>query len=314
MTGVNQVTTKINDQNAKELDTEYFEVTWHGTARPSHQVWQGKVYTRQELVDICGLGSVSGLCGANCYHSYYPFIPGISERTYTDEQLEEMNAKENERHDYNGKSYNAYEASQRQRQIETLMRKQRQDIKLLEHGEASQDDIIAAKSRYRSTMAQYADFSEKMGLPQQKDRVYYDGLGKVGSGGKLIAKSGRSDIINILPGADKAIIPERKFTEYALNPLKSPDKAKAFQEALGYNLDNVDKLIKNIQDSIKKFDAIDKGATEYGQRYEILMTLTGENGKTANIKSGWIIDKNNNETRLTSAYVTSKKRRDTDGD
>ena len=27
---------------------------------------------------ICGLGSVDGLCGANCRHSYHAFIPGIS--------------------------------------------------------------------------------------------------------------------------------------------------------------------------------------------------------------------------------------------
>ncbi|MBQ3968945.1 MAG: minor capsid protein, partial [Clostridia bacterium] len=49
MTGVSQVTAKINEQNAKELDTEYFEVTCHGGARPTHQEWQGKVYSKKEL-------------------------------------------------------------------------------------------------------------------------------------------------------------------------------------------------------------------------------------------------------------------------
>jgi hypothetical protein len=41
------------------------------------------------------------------------------------------------------------------------------------------------------------------------------------------------------------------------------------------------------------------------------MTLTGENQKTANVKTAWIIDNGKKEPRLTSAYVTSKKR---DGD
>lgn len=44
MTGVNQVTAKITEQNMDTLGTEYVEVSYHGGARPSHQVWQGKVY------------------------------------------------------------------------------------------------------------------------------------------------------------------------------------------------------------------------------------------------------------------------------
>lgn len=185
MTGVNQVTSHINETNAKELKTDYFEISWHATARPTHQIWQGRVYSRKELETVCGLGEVDGLCGANCYHSYYPFIPGISIRTYTDEQLDKMNVKENEQKEYNGKKYTSYEATQRQRKLETLMRKQRQEIKLLEKAGADENDIIAAKSRYRSTMAQYAGFSKRMGLPQEIQRVYADNLGNAGGKGRL---------------------------------------------------------------------------------------------------------------------------------
>jgi hypothetical protein len=180
MTGVTQVVNHINDSNARELNTDYFEVSWHATARPTHQEWQGRVYSRKELNDICGLGTVTGLLGANCYHSYYPFIPGVSERQWTDEQLDEMNAKENKLKKYNGKEYTTYEATQRQRQLETLMRKQRQDIDLLKRGVADPEDIQTAQIKYRNTMAQYKRFSEEMGLPQQRDRIYMDGLGKVG--------------------------------------------------------------------------------------------------------------------------------------
>jgi hypothetical protein len=92
MTGVTQVTGKINDMNADKLGTDKFEISWHATARPTHQIWQGRVYTKQQLIDICGLGTGPGLLGWNCYHTYWPFIEGVSERTYTDKQLEEMNA------------------------------------------------------------------------------------------------------------------------------------------------------------------------------------------------------------------------------
>ncbi len=196
MTGVTQVTGKINDMNAEALETDYFEVSWHATARPTHQVWQGRVYNRQQLIDICGLGTGPGLCGWNCYHSYYPFLPGISKRTYTDEQLDAMNAKENEKKAYRGKEYTTYEATQRQRQLETQLRKQRQDIKLMERAGASEDDIVNVKSRYRGTMAEYVDFSKEMGLPQQRERIYSDGLGRVG-GGNRVANIGKNGIINV---------------------------------------------------------------------------------------------------------------------
>ncbi len=179
MTGVTQVTNQINDRNAEALETESFEVSWHGSARPSHQEWQGRVYTRLQLKQVCGLGTVTGLCGANCYHSYYPFVEGASERTYTDGQLEEMNAKENAPKLFMDKEYTTYEATQRQRYMETLMRAQRQRIKLLTTGEAAEDLVLDSKIDYRVTMGKYKVFSKKMELPQQKERIYLDGLGRI---------------------------------------------------------------------------------------------------------------------------------------
>ena len=55
-----------------------------------------------------------------------------------------------------------------------------QEIKLLKDGKADKEEIIFARSRYRSTNAQYVEFSEKMKIPQQKQRVYVDGLGRKG--------------------------------------------------------------------------------------------------------------------------------------
>lgn len=179
VTGVNQVVGHITQSNAEKLDTEHFEVSWHGTARPSHQLWQGKVFNKKELEEICGLGTPGGLLGVNCYHSYYPFILGISKRSYTDEQLEQMQADENTKIKFGDKEYTKYEATQRMRKMESQMRTQRKTIKLLKEGGASQDDIINAKVVYQATSQQYAKFAEKMKLPMERQRVYADGLGRV---------------------------------------------------------------------------------------------------------------------------------------
>ena len=177
MTGVHQLAAQINEQVAKDLGTDTYEVTWHAGHRPSHW-WGGNVYTKQELISICRLGDVDGLCGANCKHSYFAFVEGVSVRTYTPKQLREMEANEQVARSYQGKSYNAYEAQQRQRTLETRMRKQRSDIDLLKKGKASQLDIQAAQAKYLNTLREYQGFSKKMELPEQMQRVYMDGPGR----------------------------------------------------------------------------------------------------------------------------------------
>ena len=175
LTGFRQVQSQIMEQVAEQLGTDTFEVSYHVGARPTHQPWQGKVWTRQELVSVCGLGEVTGLKGINCYHDYKPFPPG-SVRTYTDEQLQKMLDAENIPREYNGKQYTTYEALQQQRKMERTMRAQRQKIKLLEEGGANEQEIILAKAKYQGQMQTYKDFSEKMKLPEQKARIMQDGL------------------------------------------------------------------------------------------------------------------------------------------
>ena len=61
MTAVSQITGKISEYNAQKLGTEYFEVEWHAGARPTHAVWQGRVWSKEQLYSVCGLGTVTGL-------------------------------------------------------------------------------------------------------------------------------------------------------------------------------------------------------------------------------------------------------------
>lgn len=178
LTGVSQLSAQINEQVGKDLNTDKYEVSWHAGHRPSHW-WGGRVYTYQELQSICRLGDGDGLCGWNCRHSYYAFLEGFSVRTYTDEQLTAMEEKEQNVRTYQGKQYNAYQASQAQRKMETTMRAQRAKVRQLQQGDGDKDDIIAAKARYLNTLHQYQAFSRKMELPEQMERVYMDGLGRV---------------------------------------------------------------------------------------------------------------------------------------
>jgi hypothetical protein len=194
MTGFNQVVAKVNEDNAEQLGTEYFEVSYHRGARPTHQVWQGRVYSKKELETVCGLGTVTGLCGANCYHSYSPFIKGVDKPTYSDEELDRMNEEENAPKEYNGRQYTAYEAQQRQRRLETAIRADRQQIELLTQGGADDDTITGAKAKYFQRQDEYVKFSKAMNLPQQWERITVDGKNALGS--KLPKKAGNVNKIS----------------------------------------------------------------------------------------------------------------------
>lgn len=184
MTAVSQITGKISEYNAQKLGTEFFEVEWHAGARPTHAVWQGRVWSKEQLYSVCGLGTVTGLLGVNCYHTYHLFFPGISQRNWSDEWLEEQNRKENEPKEFNGKQYTLYEAKQRQRQMETAMRAQREKVRLLQYGGADQDEIILHKAKYQGQLNEYSRFCRKMSLTEERERIYLDMRGKVATNNK----------------------------------------------------------------------------------------------------------------------------------
>jgi hypothetical protein len=188
MTGVNQICDQYTNQSAEYLETRYFEVSAHSGARDkpgaspwsSHKEWQGKVYYQSEsgepdplglyddLVETTGYGYVDGLTGANCRHHKYPFLPGVSERTYTDEQLAHID--DGLGCEFDGKKYTAYEATQMQRRIERQIRAQKRLKDGYEKSGLS-EDAQAANIKLRRLNAKYKDFSEAAGLPEQRERT-----------------------------------------------------------------------------------------------------------------------------------------------
>lgn len=116
LTGVNQAAAEMSLMNCRLMDTKYVETTAHAGARPTHVPWQGRVFCLEDgdpeypnFYTETRYGDVSGLCGANCRHSFHPFFPGISSRAYSDSYLSSLNRKE---YEYNGKEYTEYEAQQ----------------------------------------------------------------------------------------------------------------------------------------------------------------------------------------------------------
>lgn len=214
MTAVSQITGKISEYNAQKLGTEYFEVEWHAGARPTHAVWQGRIWSKEQLYSVCGLGTVTGLLGANCYHTYYPFFPGISERNWSDEWLDAKNLEESTSKTFQGKEYTLYEAKQRQRQMETAMRAQREKVRLLEAGGADRDEIILHKAKYQGQLNEYSRFCRKMNLTEERERIYLDMRGRVASDARKMSLNDTSD----------------KWKRAARSELKKDEKSLSWRE------------------------------------------------------------------------------------
>ena len=284
LTGFRQIQSHINEDTAQKLGTEYFEVSYHVGARPTHQLWQGRVWSKEELTTVCGLGSVTGLCGANCYHSYLPFIPGISVRTYTDEELDEMLKQENQKKSYNGKEYTTYEALQQQRYLERTARKYRQDIKLMQRGfiegesnDDLKDALLLKQARYQKTVAQYNDFSKKMGLPLQRDRIYKDGLGRIKVPEKTIAK--RTEVFTAKDGSVRVeLIKTKKYKDITLP--KSAGARWANYEVYDEEEDDIFYFVEGTK--IKDIEVFAGKGVRTGLKYEVKEGLASRYGGKQN--------------------------------
>lgn len=187
MTGVNQICAKYTEQSAEYLETPYFEVSAHAGARDipgkspwsSHKAWQGLVYSTRSndiypsIYDVCGLGAVDGLEGANCRHRRNVWVEGVSERTYTDEQLEHID--DGLGCTFDEKTYTAYEATQMQRRVERQIIKQKRFVTAYK-ASGQMNEYHAAKAKLTRLNSKYKAFSEAAKLPFQWERtkVLYD--------------------------------------------------------------------------------------------------------------------------------------------
>ncbi len=133
--------------------------------------------------------------------------------------------------------------------METSLRRRREEIELLEKGEADEDDILAAKAKYHVLSNEYAEFSKAMNLPQQRERISVDGRKGVdvsfakqaANDEKPVAKSAESGIIK----ADKKFepLPPEKVV-----PVLREDSKEWVQKLTSEETRSVKKYTKNIDD------------------------------------------------------------------
>ena len=186
MSGVNALCQRYAEQSMDYLETDLVEVSAHigarntGVGPANHESWQGGIYRWSEkprsskgdypdFVETTGYGTGPGLGGWNCKHHYYSFVEGVSEPTYSKKDLEAMKG-ENRKFTFEGKEYDGYSASQKQRQIERTVRKLKREQTAYKAA-GLEEEAQAVSIRIRRLNAEYKAFSEAAGLPMQRERM-----------------------------------------------------------------------------------------------------------------------------------------------
>ena len=170
LTGVNQMASGLSYTQANEMGCDLVETTAHVGARPAHQAWQGRIFSRSgqsgkypDFVGTTGYGTGAGICGWNCRHSFFPFFEGLSESAYSRKNL---NKYANKKVTYNGQTMSYYDATQQQRYIERQIRRWKREQAGMT---AVKQDANEAKAKIKQWQATQRDFLKQTGL----DRDYF---------------------------------------------------------------------------------------------------------------------------------------------
>ena len=171
ITGVNQTASAMTLNNCDELGCDLVETTAHIGARPEHAAWQGEVFSisgtnpKYRPFSVCELGTITGLCGINCRHSYYPYFEGM-EQHYTQSDLDEM---EKQTVTYNGKKMTRYEGEEQLRGIERNIRHYKRRALTQE---AAGIDNTAAREKIGEWQAKARDFTKQTGIERDSAREF----------------------------------------------------------------------------------------------------------------------------------------------
>lgn len=158
-TGISQASAHIQLARMDEFDVDLVLVSSHMGARPSHFVWQGKIYSRSgndkkypDFVSSTGYGSVTGLCGANCRHNFSPYFEGM------ENPFDQYDSEENQKQ---------YELEQRQRTLERRIRNTKRETMNWKSAADNATDP-ALKSQFT------AEYERKAALLQKQNKAYND--------------------------------------------------------------------------------------------------------------------------------------------
>ena len=169
MGGLGLMNEQITQQNHDDLGCDGWEISAHMGSAPDHEPIQGKQYSDKEYTQLNN-SLVRRIGTLNCGHSAMPIILGVNEPQYTKEELEDFRKQNEDGVTYDGKHYTLYEATQRQRKLETAIRNRKRRI-LIDEKLGDKDKLQTDQIRLQLLKQEYSRFSKAVDLPMQYERM-----------------------------------------------------------------------------------------------------------------------------------------------
>lgn len=144
------------------------EVSAHGMCAEDHAPYQGHQYTNKRFAKIQSSLERPIAQGYNCRHQTFPIIMGISKPSHSGKQLMEYREQSNRKVTVAGKTMTAYEFTQRQRAMETSVRKLKAERMVLSAGGS---DTSSVDEAIKQTVARYRAESNQAGVETRMERM-----------------------------------------------------------------------------------------------------------------------------------------------
>ena len=168
MGGLGLMQEQISQRTHDDLDCDGWEINAHNCSAPDHEPIQGKQYSDAAYTALNN-SLVRRIGTLNCGHSAHPIIMG-SPPQYSPGELEQMRTANEDGIMYEGRHYTGYEATQRQRNIESAMRRQKRRI-LVDEATGDAEKLQADQIRLQLQRQEYARFSKAAKLRTQGERA-----------------------------------------------------------------------------------------------------------------------------------------------
>lgn len=203
---------RLTELRMDQAGVEFVEVSSHTGARPSHQEWEGRVYSRngrkviggvvyEDFRTACHWGDVAdGIYGANCRHSHGPYVPGMP-RTYEPSPKHPSGLSNDE----------VYELNQKQRAMERRIRETKRELRGAE--------LLYKDDPSPANVAAVNECKERLRRRQAKLREHIDAANaRCKPGTHVLQRNPRREWAGDMPRANVPTPAKRTLDEFLAMP------------------------------------------------------------------------------------------------
>lgn len=209
MDGIRQLHNENQKIYGNEFGSDGIEISVHEFPAEDHEEAQGRQFTNEEYERLQNMGVARDIDGEevnihretkngladdfrpisqyNCYHYIFPIIIGVNKPEYSKEELKNINKRNKDGFEFEGKHYTMYQGTQLQRKIETEVRKNK-DLQILARESDDKELLIESQTKINQLTNKYKELCEVSGLPSKNKRMSVSGYHKIKINKKTIYK------------------------------------------------------------------------------------------------------------------------------